>query len=372
MSMSPSKQTLLVGALLLGIFAGPVAFASYFLTASPSMARLHLAATHEAEQVSDQSTGSQGATGPLLAGVLYASGKATVNWNGVDLQIEDGSYAYLGGETITTEPGSMAILKLAGGDLIYLCPQSILTVQRTPEGRYSMELAQGTTRFVIASGTPFEIHANETVLRPSVDSDPSKAFIGEIKAHKDSGCLVCNLQNTVEVEAVDRGTAVGAGQFVDVAPDVTELGVELGSSGGSTAGSGEIAEPAALGALNASEIPADVFSTIQAGFAAAAGAGGSTEYLCRCEDLKRYAEGGATQVAEGEAVPTEQPPAPPPEVAPPVSPPDAPALALAVPGAPTFDPNVLPPPAAGPVPVSTLSVSPPVVPGGGFIVSPSG
>ena len=348
------KEPFLVAALLLGIFVGPVALANYLLASGPAAPQLQLAAVTDgiAPGLEEGQPSGEGASA-LVAGVLYTSGKATINWNGVSLPIENGSYAYVGGEAITTEPESMAILQLAGGDLIYLCPESTLTVERTPDGRYAMHLAQGTSRFVISSGTPFEIHANETVLKPGEGSDPDRAYVGEIKAHQDSGCLVCNLQNSVQVEAVDLDAVAVAGQFIDVRPAVAEPGSET------------VPEAATAPLeLDASQIPPDLFGAIQASFAAAGGAGGSTEYLCRCQDLKRYADGVGVQVAEAEPSPDAQPPAPAPEVAPPVAPPDAPALALAEPGVPTLDPNVLPPPAAG-LPVSTLSVAPPSVPAGG-------
>ena len=359
--MNKRKETLLVGALLVGVLGVPVAMAAYMLAGGPVAPVLQLAAT---APVDGSTAAGANRSSSLVAGVLYTNGKATVDWNGVNLPIEDGIYAYVGGEVVTTEPGSMATLRLPGGDMVYICPETRIRLVRDDAGRYSLEVGPGTSRFVFASGTPFEVHANETVVSPAPGADPGVAFVGEVKAYKDSGCLVCALQNNVQVKTVSSdGSASAAaalvGHFIDVPGPADADGA---------AGAGPIA-------LAQSPIPPDVLGQMQAGLQGAGGPG--TDYLCRCEDLKRYADAGQQVAQAGSTLePPEADDSTVPESAPPVAPPDTPVLVLAEPGAPApFDPNALPAPAAGPAPASTLTVvaPPPAVPaggsGGGFLIS---
>ena len=340
-------------------------------------------------------------TNPLVTGTLYTNGKASVDWNGVIIPVENGTYGYVGNEVISIAPDAMGVLQLDGGT-IFLCPGSKARISRKPDGTYDYQIIAGLNRFMFDEQTPFEIRVNELRLTPQKGqaqeggaTGQPKQFVGEVKAHSKGGCLICELRNNLNAVDQDSGQSINlaaAGRIVNLSrPDPTPTKPLAASSS---------ATPTTVlkdgFEVSDQSIPSDVFSAMNAGSGAGGGNAGM-EYLCQCEDLKRYADAiGEPMLAEAEPEPkaTPEPAASiaapvqsassalvsitPPEPAPPVSPPDAPIAALAPPGSPVpFDPNVLPPPAAGPTTVNLVVPQPQptigILGGGGavFVVSQS-
>ena len=375
-------------ALVSAIMSGPTALATYLFggdNASPSfkLAATEPTRTEPTPAAATDSLPSADLT-PLVAGILYTTGKAKVDWNGLEVPVENGTYAYVGGETVTLEPGSMGILQLDGGNAVYLCPGASLNLTPQAGGGYKMNLLAGTSRFVCSPQTPFEVQVNETTLSPSPggaggsgggEGRPA-SYVGEVTAYPKAGCLVCGLQKNLQVNTPGQasGSSASEGHFIDVRPQDRE-----GPQSGSQADGARLT-------VKQTQIPQQITSTIKAGFNDQAGAG-NTSYLCRCQELKRHADELGRRIAKAEeaaetaepetvtaaadpetvTVTAEATPEIAPELAPPVAPPDAPAVALAEPGAPIpFDPNVLPAPAAGPDGEGPLLVViPPLVPSAG-------
>ena len=98
--MSRGRDTLLTLALLALVFSGPAAVAAYLVSGGQAAEPMMLAAVSDAgaapaATVAD--TPGEQASIPVLMGVLYTRGTVLVDWNGVKIPVEDGSYAYLGG-----------------------------------------------------------------------------------------------------------------------------------------------------------------------------------------------------------------------------------------------------------------------------------
>ena len=276
---------------------------------------------------------------PLSAiGILYTRGLASVDWNGVEIPVENGTYAYVGGETVTVGPDAMGVLRLADGSSVFLCPGSRARLEIDADGTFALSVLSGTSRFAFQPGRPFEVDAGG-VLIGAQQGPSTDLLIGEVEVPEEGGCVLCGLGGTLTVAGAPPAPA---GRIVRVAAD-----------GGASVG----------------DIPAAFAAILDAG--QLQGGAGDLPFLCRCREIDRYAEGqgepqpGAVVPPEGVAVPS----------APPVEPPGLPALALAEPGPPDpFDPNLLPPPAAGPG-TTTVTVPPPLIPtggsGGGGSASPS-
>ncbi len=314
----------------------------------------------------------------LVTGVLYTKGKAMIDWNGTRIPLQNGSYAYVGGEIIEMAPDAIGLLKLADGSNVFICPGSKVRLSRNADGEYSLNLISGSSRFSFRADKDFQVTVNDVVMSsalPVQAAGPGDFVTAEVKARQKGGCIICGLKSSLKVTTPTRGgggkeSKAPAGEILDITLD-----------------------PAASFVNNT--IPADIMSGLRT---AANGSGQSSAYLCRCQEIQKYAKDlavassaiakaqaqEAAALAEAEAQAAAPAPAetiaeasaPAPEPAPPVAPPDAPPLALAVPGAPDpFDPNVLPPPAAGEPDAPVLVVAPPVIPttgsGGGLPASPS-
>ena len=283
-----------------------------------------------------------------VTGVLYTRGRATVDWNGVSIPVQDGSYAYEGGESIGVSGDGMGLLRLSDGSSVFLCGGSRARLSRAEDGRPVLEILKGASRFVFRRAQAFQVRAGETVVEPSSirpESTEEEFFVGEAKAYEDGGCLLCALKNDLSLaleRAPDTRAQVPAGNIARLEP-----------------------EPGPDGALRVGmdPIPGKAMSLIRA---ASAGDGAGAQYLCRCDELEEFLRERGAQVAEGDPdtpLPETEPRVP--ESMPEILPPDAPPLALAEPGPPDpFDPNVLPPPAAGEPFSPVITVAPPATPGG--------
>ncbi len=291
----------------------------------------------------DVGVAPDGPSAPVtVIGMLYTRGLATVDWNGVGIPVENGAYAYLGGETIAVGPEAMGVLRLADGSSVFLCPDSRARLEIDAGGTVALTVMSGTSRFVFQPGRAFEVDAGG-VLIDAPAGPTSQVLVGEVEVPEDGGCVLCGLGGTLNVAGA---TAAPAGKIVRVGPG---------------------------GDASVTDIPGAFAAAFGPDNQALAGAG-DLPFLCRCREIERYADGQGAPAQPGA-------PVVPPDGAlgvpatPPVEPPGLPALALAQPGAPDpFDPNLLPPPAAGPA-ATPFTVPPPLVPtggsGGGGSTSPS-
>ena len=129
--MGKVKDTLLGLTLLALVLTGPAAVAAYLLSGQGAEVPLILAAAGTGATASETpKPGSRPSAAPLLTGVLYTRGTAQVDWNGEKIPVSDGSYAYLGGEVVSTGPGDMGVLRLDENDRVYMCPGSRMSVSR--------------------------------------------------------------------------------------------------------------------------------------------------------------------------------------------------------------------------------------------------
>ena len=327
-------------------------------------------------------TNSTPSTSPISA-ILYTKGEAKVSWKGSEFAVNNGSYAYIGGETIQMAAGSIGLLQLSDGGRVFVCGGSTVSLARTPGGAHLLTVTRGSSRFSFTANSDFSVRANDTEVRPvsSGAGSNDSLFEGEVSARADGGCLVCELARNLHVSATgaDAPTAPsgGSGRIFEVGPARQAQGRRSISAQ----------------AIPAAAMPASMNSVASAGAA----------FQCQCEQLKlktdELAIDTAAKAARADAPNGDDVQAPPgstqaaPEqqqaplaelavadaaavLTPPVAPPEAPPVALAEPGVPDpFDPNVLPPPAAGEPTDPIVIVAPPLVPssgsGGGGIASPS-
>ncbi len=296
---------------------------------------------------------ASGASGlPLVTGVLYARGELTVDWNGVSIPVRDGSYAYVGGETVRVPPGSIGMLRVPGGGEVVLCPDSRTTLTRDAAQGFVLAIARGAARFRFPRSAAFSVDAGGTVVSPDPRAGAGDVHEGEVEVLGDGACLVCELRQGLRVA---RGEAAGPAP----GPTVGRV-IEVGPA--SDAGAPQ---------MRSMPIPPPLLA-VASGAAAAS-------FLCRCDALRQAAQEAAEQAVLADAAAQESPPAaeaPPADpatIAPPVLPPDAPPMVVAEPGAPDpFDPNVLPPPAAGEPSSPLVVLPPPSVPFSGTGVASGG
>lgn len=367
--MSRTRETLAGLALLALIFSGPAAVGAYLLSGDDASDATTLAALGETpSEPSKAATGGGAArTGnAVLAGVLYTAGTALVDWNGVRIPVENGSYAYLGGEVVSTGPGDLAVLRLDSENSVYLCPSSRMSLARGDDGAYRIRIAEGGGRFAFAPGTDYRIEANRGVLTPSTDGQgdghPAVVEIAAFRRHP--GGVICGFSGHQDVAGYSARDGadpivlgrVGAGDIVDLSRALRD---ETASSG-----SPVIVQPIPM--------PPDVGSWLERN-AAHPESRGFIGYLCRCLELKRYAEAdGIPDTAirprmfppEGEALVALAS-----DSAPRALPPQLSAAVLAEPGAPNPADSAVLASATGP-----LTVPPPLVPvsgtGGGVSSTP--
>ncbi len=354
--MSKARDTLLGLTLLALVFTGPAAVAAYLLSGEGAEVPLMLAAAGSAAASEASKPGRTPSAAPVIAGVLYTRGTAQVDWNGEKITVVDGSYAYLGGELVSTGPGDMGVLRLDEDNSVYICPGSRMSVARADDGGYRISVSQGGGRFSFAADTDYRIEANQAVLSPGAGA-PSQPTVVEVSVFADHpGGVVCGFSSSSDVAAYSSDSSgrpialgtVGPGEIIDLSRALRDEAAISGTP--------VVMQPIPM--------PASVQSWLRNN-APYPPEPGPIGYLCRCEDLKRYADADGIPDA-----------AIPPRILPPGTAPLA-ALAqdggpavLGVPGAPDpADPGVLPRAAA------PLTVPSPLVPirgsGGGFVSTPS-
>lgn len=385
------------------VLSAPVVLATYLVNAASGASEIPIAARSSQEQKSPE----RAPVVPLVAGVLYTNGPVKVNWHGVPIRVDSSSYAYTGGELVTTAPNAMGILRLRGGSTIFICPGSRVRVSHSSTGGYVLNIVDGSSRFMFDANTPFAVRLNDIVMTPGTAAPPpqdaaqTSMFVGEAQAEKDGGCLLCALQNGMWVSApgLTQGTqqsvAAGAGQIIAV-PGPQKRGKTT-----TTALTGSPTRDGDASGVTTIEIPQDLVSTMTAGVGPDGGGVRGIGYLCKCRKLKEYAElaaqaGGAAERSDASGdhdalqVDAAAPAGPAgsstpavPDPAPAVTPPAIPGLVVAESGPPDpFVPGLIP--AAGdgsapgdPPPVldTPIIVPPPLIPGsgpgGGGVVSPS-
>lgn len=376
MKRTPSKRrrnkTLLLLLLLSVALGGPIGLGTFLLQAASAPARLMDSNGEASIDASTESSAQAGSVdsavgSPLVSGVLYTNGPVKVNWSGVQIPVENSTYAYLGGELISTAPNAMGILKLNSGSVVFICPDSRVRLWRNSSGEILLEVTAGSGRFMFEESDTFRVRVNNTSLRAASDGRgealTGHAYTGEGVATEDGGCVLCNLSKSLEVSvdhaSTKKTTTAKGGQIVSVS------------------GSGGTSSIARL------ELPGKVF----AGMRDAVVSNGATGlgYLCKCRELKEYAERAgerlagqpglalSTLLAQTDGYPNQptgdaSPGLPqPPDSRPAVAPPPVPDVTVADSGAPgPFVPGLLP--AAGEQPPQTDSnivVPPPLVPGSG-------
>ncbi|MFT5448857.1 MAG: hypothetical protein ACI9DC_004042 [Gammaproteobacteria bacterium] len=340
---------------------------------------------------------------PPITAILYTNGSANVSWNDRVFVVENGSYAYVGGERVEVAPGSMGLLQLSDGSNVFACAGSSVSLARSDSGAYVLAVTRGSARFSFAAGTDFRVRASDTLITAGDSvTQADGPFEGEVQSRADGGGLICELAQSLKV--------IGAGQN---AASATPAALSGNGAASPAPVSGRVIEVGSSGAVTATPIPAAAMPA-----SLSAGASPGTAFLCQCEALKKRVEDllatqqaesqqdtastpseevvaevaspqgvtsdtpvaesspEAVQSAEEASQQSDQPPSAEAPVAPPVAPPDAPPVALAEPSSPDpFDPNILPPPAAGEPSNPVVFVAPPAVPtsgsGGGGVASPS-
>ena len=369
--MRKARDTLLSLTLLVLVFAGPAAVAAYLLSSGSWEPPLLLAAADSqlATAADSADAGPQSPVASVLAGVLYTRGTAQVDWNGTKFPVTDSSYAYLGGEVVSTGPSDMGVLRLDADNSIYMCPASRMSLARDDDGAYQVKISEGGGRFVFAPGTDYRVEVNQGVLSPGADAATQPTVMEAAVFQRHPGGVVCGFSGSVDVAGypsdggggpIALGTA-GAGEIIDL----------------SRALRGEVATGGTPLVMQPIPMPAGVQTWLRNNVPYPP-APGPIGYLCRCLELKRYAD--ADGIPDAAIVPRMSPPDTQAlgvlatvDAAPPVAPPVLPPAILATPGLPNpADPGVLHQPASvGPV----LTVPPPLVPvggsGGGVTSTPS-
>ena len=352
--MSKARDTVLTVSLLALVVSGPAAVAAYVLTDERADLPLMLAAAESP----DSPAAPSGA--PVLAGVLYTRGTPEVDWNGVEIPVSDGSYAYLGGEEVSSGDDDMGVLQLDGDNRVYMCPGSRMSVTQDDDGVYQIIISGGSGRFAFAPGTKFRIQANQVVYSSpaGAGAEPTVVEIAAFGGHP--GGVGCGFGGSLDVaayppgggEPIALGTA-GPGEVINLSRALSD---EKAASGAPV-----VVEPVAM--------PDEVQAWLREN-APYPPAPGPIGFLCRCEELKRY--------AEADGIPDTA-------ITPRMSPPDSLALtallaedsAPALPPAMLASPNSLDPADPGVLsePGPVLTVPPPLVPargsGGGVTSTPS-
>ena len=153
--MSKARDMLLSLTLVALVFTGPAAVAAYLLSGDRSDLPLMLAATSDGASAAVGGTsnpdGNQ-SRAPVLAGVLYTAGTPQVDWNGVNIPVANGSYAYLGGEVVSSGPADMSVLQLDADNSVYMCPDSRMSVTRADDGAYHIRIFPGRRSFRLRRG----------------------------------------------------------------------------------------------------------------------------------------------------------------------------------------------------------------------------
>ena len=399
-----TRERLIRAGLVALVFSAPVVTAATLLKAASGTGQMQLAAPSAAESA----VGTPPNVVPLVAGVLYTNGPVKVNWNGVNIDVKNSSYAYTGGETVNTAPNAMGILRLTGGNTVFICPGSKVRLSRDKAGGFSLDIAEGSSRFMFDTKTPFQVKVNDTVLTPESavpppgDSAEEPMYVGEAQAQKDGGALLSSLKNNLRVNA--EGTGEGAktvsaieGEIVTV-PGPGKKGTTKTTTGAAPAQGS--ARDGGGRTVSKIKIPEKVFSTMAVTVSPANGKAKGIGYLCKLQQLKEYADNlalllakqqeqdaqttdnGTSELAATEFEDGSQPEQvadsgtaaepPEPDPAPPVAPPDIPGLVVADAGAPDpFVPGLSPAAggpgdAGGPSPGdSPIVLAPPGAPGGG-------
>ncbi len=368
--------------LLTVAFGGPVVLGTYLLKAASAPAPLPVPGADSTLDMSAAgSTQSGTLTGsigsPLVSGTLYTNGPVKVNWSGVQLPVESSTYAYTGGELISTAPNAMGILKLDSGSVVFICPNSRVRVSRDSSGETLLHVVAGSGRFMFQENDIFRVRLNNTTLSAPTDRSGDAltrhAYTGEGVATQDGGCVLCNLSKNLNV-LVDHGAT-------------RESVIAKGGQIVSVSGAGG---PNPVSSLN---LPQNVFAGMRAAMVSNGASG--LGYLCKCRELEDFAKRAGerfawqpelaltTTLAQSEPDPngpvSDAAPGLPqlPNSQPAVAPPPVPDVTVAEGGEPDpFLPGLLP--AAGeeqPQTDSDVVVPPPLVPssgtGGGGTVSSS-
>ncbi|MEM7407774.1 MAG: hypothetical protein AAF458_20960 [Pseudomonadota bacterium] len=276
---------------------------------------------------------AQATVTPRSIATLYTSGRVNVqDSSGERRSVESGGYAYLGGEFVVVPSGGLGVLR-AGGMSIFLCG-GVRASLAQQNGRPVLELRSGAVR-AVSSGPGITVKAGDA----TVTSEAGDGGVASFEVSAKPGRLV------VLQLGGDTLASTGGGDGAEVKSAVNQI------IDGAVR---ELDWPASLPTPSEwrGSPPPEVLLT-----------GG--DYLCRSEELASIARTGraseAIDVSPIQVINLGAPPGP----------------AGASPGQPDasngFDPNALPPPAAGPD-SAVIVVAAPAAPvsgtGGGAVATP--
>lgn len=355
-AMAEHRPTFGALSLLTAALMAPVGVAAYLVGGNPGLLpEMLLVAQADTARESGVQERARGRDARLLTGVLSGTGEIKVGWDSRRITVEDGSYAYVGGESIQTGTDAMGVLELAGGNRVYICPDSELSLTSSaPDGSTLITMAEGHARVEFSQQSAFWVSVSGMIF--------GRALQNESK--NEEQVRTRNTQVVAEVVASPSRVAV------------CELSGDLSYSSGGvpipTSGSGQIVVGDVPG-LQRRAMPSEMADRLSA----EGPGGGAQAYLCRCDEIEEFArrkeeaDGVAAGVGDNVA----------PEVVPKVVPPEPPTgLVVVSPDRPNvFDLFTLPPPAAGPGDalggigagniVAAAPVAPSVVAGGSVLGS---
>jgi hypothetical protein len=304
---------------------------------------------------------------PAVLGTLFGDGNVVVQRTNGDFSISGETYAYPGLETVRVGEGGLGTMRITGAGSVFWCAGAAGKVSRSPDGALTFSLESGTARLVFESGAVPAIRAGK------------KTFIGEPG--------LAGEQWAAEVSVVDDTVLVISvkGLVKDLVDDVVQ---DLpADSAASSAGWAATAGDETVWSVN-NAAPGPVLRGEATAFALPVGASPSPDALTGPADASNGGDRLCQLAALGEVgrpllVGNQSPTVPvstgaedqvqrvPAEL----TAPGAPALALVEPRLQdTFDPNLLPAPAAGPGEDTQIVVPVPALPvlgaGGGGLASP--
>ena len=335
--------------------SGPAAFGAWLVRAPESLVRLPpSAAVSIAAQVSPGTqTPSVGASGPIPLGTLYVSGSVTIGEGSERRNVNGGSYQYQGLEPIVVGRESRAVLRVKGAGSVFLCEGAAARMNGANDAGLRIELGKGSMRLVFSGNRIPEIDAGANAIVPTTSGRDAERVAMDISIG-NSEVLVWPLNEGAKGLTQDGEPSPWS---VNVADKM--IAVLPGAQDGTVEDQYSALKVPAL--VTPQILRADVHpDAVEAG-----------DYLCKLPDIAKLArvpegrESPALEDAIANTNATEIPDA--------LLPPGSPELALVMPSAEedTFDPNLLPEPAAGPQTVLATPARPVLNQGGGALGSPN-
>lgn len=353
--MTGFRDSVVLATAITVAITGPAAFGAWVVRTPESLVRLPpAAAVSVAAQVSSGTqTPNQGTSGPAPLGTLFVSGSVTVGAGSERQDLSEGTYQYQGLEPIVVGPESLAVLRVTGAGSVFLCEGAKATMDRAEDAGLRLELQNGSMRLVFSTERVPEIDAGPRVVIPNTSENAAKQIAMDISVSRNE-VLVLPLSEGARGPDQD----VGSSQWAVEATDKTIAVLE---------GTRDAAVEQMYSYL---QVPSLVTSPV-VGSDVPPDAAQAGDYLCKLPELAKLAR--LPQGQEAPALEEAFTDAKTPDVADALLPPGSPELALVMPSAEedSFDPNLLPEPAAGPQTVLATPARPVLNQGGGALGSPN-